>query len=73
MTDAAKLISNWADNAMAAMGAVPDMAVWVVENGHRLHDLEQLAPAKRRELQGAIAARWSVIEAERERIRQGIG
>lgn len=73
MTDAAKLIAAWGDNAIAALPSVTDVAQWVVDNRYRLHDLEQLAPAKRAEVQAAIAQRCSEIDARLAAIRQGIG
>jgi hypothetical protein len=73
MTDAAKLATAWADNAMVALAAVPDMADWIV--AHRMHllRLEQLAPEKRRQLQAAMDRRWVEIEARREVISEGAG
>jgi hypothetical protein len=72
-SDAAKLASAWADNAMVALASVPDMAEWIV--AHRLHllRLEQLAPEKRRQLQAAMDRRWVEIESRRAMIRDGVG
>lgn len=72
-SDAAKLIAAWGDNAIAAMPVVQDITQWIVDNRYRLHDLEQLAPAKRAEVQSAIAQRCAEIDARREQVRQGIG
>jgi len=61
-TDQAKLLRAWSDNAIAQMGSVRDIAAWVVLHRYRLHDLEQAAPDKRRELQLAISARWMELD-----------
>lgn len=73
MTDSTKLICAWADNAIAQMGAVTDMAAWIVEYRNRLHHLDQLAPAKRWEVQEAIQRRWTEIELRAAEIRHGVG
>lgn len=72
-SDAAKLIAAWGDNAIAALPSVTDIPQWVVDNRYRLHDLEQLAPAKCAEVQAAIAQRCAAIDARRATIREGIG
>lgn len=72
-SDAAKLIAAWGDNAIAALPSVADPAQWIVENRYRLHDLEQLAPTKRAEVQAAIAQRCAAIDARRATIRDGVG
>jgi len=72
-TDTARLAIAWADNAIATMCAVPDMADWLVANGAQLHQLERCSADKRKQLQAAVHKRWDEIEARREVIRQGAG